>query len=519
MTEPRIDLTTAASQEPPRPFWTVDTLVSVTGGKWLNPDSAPERSLPIAGVSTDNREVTVGACFVALKGEKHDGHDFASPAAQAGASVILACRPVTGVGTTPVLIVEDTRRALGRIAAAYRDYLGSQGAVFIAVCGSNGKTTTVRMIDAVLRASHPGTSSQKSFNNDVGVPLTILSAKPGDHFVLCEVGTNHPGEINTLGAIVRPDIAVITSIGREHLEGFGDLAGVMREEGSIARHLRPAGTLMYAEVQPLPEPDCRTFEGLLGTFNNPFTARCLDRAYWLRRVQPVEIGGRVGVQWKDLNGLVWQVPLAGEHNASNAMLAVWVGQAMGIENDSIAAALLTVQGPAMRQEVKKVGGTGGGAVTIVNDAYNANPDSMLASLASFVSITPGAQRRVVVLGQMGELGASTAPAHAEVLAAALDTPGVGAVMVAGPSFAAAAEGTPPGAVLAVEPVMSDDAARRLADYIKPGDAVLIKGSRATAMERVEASIVARFASSTPSAPRPSATTVAPAQPTRERTAR
>lgn len=506
-------MTDAAEQAPvsDAPFWTAGTLASATGGKWVG--KPPAASLPLSGVCTDHRAATPGSLFVAIRGERHDGHDYAAKAVEAGAAVVMASRPIPGLGATPVLIVEDTRRALGRFAAAYRDHLGAQGAIFIAVCGSNGKTTTVRMIDAVLRATHPGTSSQKSYNNDLGVPLTILSAKPGDHFVLCEVGTNHPGEINTLGAIVRPDIAVITSIGREHLEGFGDLAGVMREEGSIARHLKPGGTLMHAEAPAL--EDGRTFEGLLETFTNPFTARCLDKAYWLRRVQPAEVSFgpgapvHIGVKWKDLNGHEWRVPLAGEHNASNAMLAVWVGQAMGLDNDAIAAALLNVQGPAMRQQL-----VAAGPVTVVNDAYNANPDSMLASLAAFPQLTPGAQRRVAILGQMGELGAATAAAHAEVLAAALAQPGIGAVIVVGASFEAAAADAAPGALLAVEPLMSDEAALRLANYIKPGDAVLVKGSRSQAMERVVDAVVARFApvktsAPRPPAPRPVATSIAP----------
>ncbi|HYD00541.1 MAG TPA: UDP-N-acetylmuramoyl-tripeptide--D-alanyl-D-alanine ligase [Phycisphaerales bacterium] len=465
--------------------------------------------MPITGLCTDNRSATPGCLFAAVRGDRHDGHDYAAKAAEAGAAVILASRPITGVAA-PVLVVEDVRRALGRFAAAYRDHLGAQGAVFIAVCGSNGKTTTVRLIDSVLRTTHPGTSSQKSFNNDLGVPLTILAARPGDHFVLCEVGTNHPGEIDRLGRIVRPDIAVITSIGREHLEGFGDLAGVMREEGSIAGHLRPNGTLLYAEAPAFAPPDTRTFEGLLETFTNPFSSRCLDKAYWLRRVQPVEVPGaggaptRVGVQWKDLNGHVWRVPLAGEHNAANAMLAVWVAQAMGLENDVIAAGLLNAESPAMRQQV-----TVAGQVTIVNDAYNANPDSMLASLAAFPHLAPGAQRRVAVLGQMGELGAAAQAAHAEVLAAALASPGIGAVVVVGPSFAEAAAGAPPGALLAVEPSMSDEAAQRIATYVKPGDAVLIKGSRSQAMERVAAAVTARFAASKAPPLRPVSSPVGP----------
>lgn len=482
------------------------------GGKWVG--KAPDGQLALSGVCIDSRAIAAGCVFVAIRGDTHDGHEYAAKAAEAGAAVVVACRPVSGLGSTPVLVVEDTRRALGRLAGAYRESLGAQGAVFIAVCGSNGKTTTVRMIEAVLRGGGLcGTASQKSFNNDVGVPLTVLSARAGDQFVLCEVGTNHPGEINALGAIVRPDIAVITSIGREHLEGFGDLAGVMREEGSIARHLRENGTLLHAEAPAL--DDGRTFEGLLATFTNRFSARCMERAYWVRRPQAVEVASsvqgqppRVGVQWKDLNGNVWRVPLGGEHNAANAMLAVWVGQAMGLDNDVIAAGLLNVEAPAMRQQVVVAG-----PVTVVNDAYNANPDSMLASLAAFSQLTPAAQRRVAVIGQMGELGAATDAAHAEVLAAALAQHGIGAVIVIGPAFAGAAATAPPGSLLAVEPLMSDDAAARVAAFIKPGDAVLVKGSRSQAMERIADLITSRFASrpaaGRPAVARPTGTTIAP----------
>ncbi len=493
------------------PFWTASTLVSATGGKWSG--KPPDDDLALTGVCIDSRAVVAGCVFVAIRGENHDGHEFAAKAAAAGAAVIIACRPVAGLGSTPVLVVEDTRRALGRLAGAYREHLAQQGTVFIAVCGSNGKTTTVRLIDAVLRnGGLCGTASQKSFNNDVGVPLTVLSARAGDQFVLCEVGTNHPGEINTLGAVVRPDIAVITSIGREHLEGFGDLAGVMREEGSIARHLKENGTLLHAEAPAL--EDGRTFEGLLATYTNSFTSRCMDRAYWIRRPQAVEVepaapgqAARVGVQWKDLHGNVWRVPLGGEHNAANAMLAVWVGQAMGLDNEAIAAGLLRVEAPSMRQQV-----IAAGPVTVVNDAYNANPDSMLASLAAFGQLTPGAQRRVAIIGQMGELGAAAAGAHAEVLAAALGQPGIGAVIVVGPAFGAAAGDVPPGALLAVEPLMSDEAAERLASYIKPGDAVLVKGSRSQAMERIVDAIIARFAprpGASRAGARPAGTTISP----------
>jgi len=217
-------------------FWSLENICRVVGGRWL---VAPSGDIVPRGVGTDTRALVPGSVFVALKGYSHDGHEHASAAAAGGAVALIVSRGVEVGGRVPVMLVGDTREALGKLARAYRRTLKAK---VVAVCGSNGKTTTVRLIDAALRGGGlVGTSSKKSFNNEIGVPLTILSAKEGDEFLICEVGSNAPGEIAALGAIVMPDVAVITSIGREHLAGFGDLAGVAREEGSIVRCLTPAG--------------------------------------------------------------------------------------------------------------------------------------------------------------------------------------------------------------------------------------------------------------------------------------
>ena len=221
-------------------FWTSDTIAAVCNGAWLVPPYASA----FCGLSTDTRHIRPGQVFLALRGESHDAHRFLAQAAAAGAAALIidneaAFFTAALPAHVGVLKVADTGTSLLSLAAAYRATLARTRVV--AVCGSNGKTTTTRLIEQALRSTLRGTASIKSFNNAVGVPLTILRARPDDDFLICEVGTNAPGEIAQLAAVVRPDIAVITSIGREHLEGLHDLAGVAREESSVLRFLAPGG--------------------------------------------------------------------------------------------------------------------------------------------------------------------------------------------------------------------------------------------------------------------------------------
>ena len=223
-------------------FWTYQNLADVTKGTWLvEPDNLGD---VVAGLWHDTREIQPGQAYLAIKGDQFDGQDFIDKAFEAGAALaIVSAEPATShQPPAPLLQVDDTIQALQDLARAYRAELKAGGCKVIGIAGSNGKTTTRHLIHHVLtHAGLKGTQSPKSFNNHLGVPLTLLSALPGDDFVACEIGTNHPGEIDFLSAIARPDIAVITSIGEEHLEFFGDLENVAQEELSIIPHVMPSG--------------------------------------------------------------------------------------------------------------------------------------------------------------------------------------------------------------------------------------------------------------------------------------
>src|SRR5512133_3683639 len=199
-------------------------------------------STALSAISDDSRKVTPGSLFIALRGERFDAHDFLPQVARDGAAAILADRPDKVADLPiPVLLVPDTRKALGQLAHHVRQKLKCR---VIAIGGSNGKTTTKHLVGSVLAAQFRGTQSPKSFNNDLGVPLTLLGVGRMDHYVILELGTNHPGELAPLSRMAEPQIAAITSIGPEHLEGFGDLDGVRREEAALVDGLKPDGLLI-----------------------------------------------------------------------------------------------------------------------------------------------------------------------------------------------------------------------------------------------------------------------------------
>ncbi|MDI1290817.1 MAG: UDP-N-acetylmuramoyl-tripeptide--D-alanyl-D-alanine ligase, partial [bacterium] len=415
-------------------------------------------------------------------GEKTDGHLYLAKAVAASTPLVIihdeaAAGPEIR-SACGVLLVTDTVTALMKLAAAYRRQL--DGTRVIAVGGSNGKTTTVRLIDAVLSTELKGTASKKSFNNNIGVPLTILGAKRGDQYLICEVGTNAPGEIAPLTDAVRPDIAVLTSIGREHLEGLGSIEGVIREELSLLAGLKPGGLA----VLPVDVPDLRAALRRSG----PMLAT--TKTLWFGTGSEADL--RVSNVRTSIEGTTFTlneresitVSLPGVHNATNAAAAVAVARRLGISDGAIVAGLAGAKGPPMRMERSEVGG-----VTFINDAYNANPDSMLRSLDTFFAIAAeaGALRAVLVLGDMLELGGQAAALHREVLRAAhghvVRSPVPVQTVLVGSLMAEAAT------ELSDAPVMrlaktDGQGASAAAEMLNPGDCVLLKGSRGTAVDRV-----------------------------------
>jgi UDP-N-acetylmuramoyl-tripeptide--D-alanyl-D-alanine ligase len=510
-------------------FWTPDTIRFACAGTWLvrppqitlPPDRPADLPLPplhapITGVSTDSRSIQPGQMFIAIRGERFDGHAYLHDAARAGAPIVIIddATKVPTAGFTPavgVLKVADTGKALLKLAAAYRQSLARTKV--IAVCGSNGKTTTTRLIHHALATAYRGTASQKSFNNEVGVPLTILSAKENDQFLICEVGTNAPGEIQTLAEVVRPDIAVITSIGREHLELLGDLAGVAKEEAVILKFLRPGGwAVINADATEL-------FEHARGVRNVIRFGLSKDADLRITSVTHERRDTSAGVGLSvEINGrLTLKLGLIGEHNAHNALAALAVARRMGMDENKVLAALSSAPCADMRLDSSRIALPGGSAL-VINDAYNANPDSMLAAISTVTRVRaqlgPAIRRVVLVLGQMLELGASEASAHrelGELLADLAHRGNIDRVILVGEGTRPALASLQTSAWTAARADGDDYAVRwlaetddaglaALADGLLPGDLVLLKGSRRIKLERVLSAIRALADSTSPALP-------------------
>lgn len=436
-------------------------------GRWLR----QPRVDTVFGASIDTRALSPGQMFFALRGTRVDGHAYLAEAARAGAGLAVVDRAHAMLPPDfGVLLVEDARRALGAMADAHR--LSFTSTRVIGVTGSAGKTTTVRLIEAAL-SSLRGSASRRSFNNDLGVPLTILNGEPDADFLICEVGTSAPGEIAALSSLVRPDIGVITTVGRAHLEAFGSVEAIAREKVSLAAHVRPGGCVIAGADAPLlreaiaPYPHVRT----VGVYENADVR--------IRNV--ITVGTHLSVTLDD--GLTFDVPVTGKHNALNAACAVCVARQMGLDDATIARSIAQASTEAQRLGVEDLGSN----VRLIDDAYNANPESTLAALDVLVDLGGKSARRVAILGDMLELGDNGPAAHAEVARRA-ETLGLDLCICVGPlTCDAAGEGA------ICLPAPTDDALAALADALAPGDAVLVKGSRGMRLERVCEAIRRRFA--------------------------
>lgn len=468
-------------------FWNPDTVRSIVGGTWITRPNS--RAHDPFGVTIDSRKARPGQVFVALVGANTDGHRFVNHAARAGCPLAIVERTD---GQLPadigVIRVDSAVDALGRLASAYRRSAPSLRVV--AVTGSCGKTTTVRLIDAVLSQRLRGSASPKSFNNAIGVPLTLLNARPSDNYVVCEVGTNAPGEIEVLARMCEPDVAVITNIGRAHLEGLGGVEGVAAEKASLLSHLRESG---YAFV-PAPS-ECAPLRSHL---------KMLDRERMVTIGVGPEADLRVtetttsdsGVSFSLNDRVHFETPLLGAHNALNAAIAVGVGRRLGLRDEEIRAGLKAVRGEEMRGQLVRVG-----PVRVINDAYNANPDSMLAGLKTLAGwVGP---RRVAVLGDMLELGSAAADEHRLVGEWLGASRAIDVVVLVGELAREALQ--PVASGLGVDRVryfekLDEGSGEAIARLIEPGDIVLLKASRRVGLERLVTEIERRYVPDIASAP-------------------
>lgn len=446
-----------------RLFWTMDRVADA-----LRPVAAghlPRGGREFPAVVTDTRALVPGALFVALRGERFDAHDFLADAVRGGAAALVVDDPARAAGLgVPVYLVRETRAALGALAHFRRRAWAKP---VVAVGGSNGKTSTKELLAAMLGGAYRVHATRGNLNNEVGVPLTLLALPDDADLAVVEAGTNAPGEIARLRRIIAPDVAVVTSIGEEHLEGFGDLAGVLREELDLVDDV---------EVVVAPAAHPEVAEGARGRCGRIVVAG-LDGGDVRALRHALHADGTGTLVLADGEGEVsLHVPLRGAHNLRNAMLAVTVARAYGVSFEAIAAGLARMPQPAMRAAVQPLG-----RALLVNDAYNANPPSARAALDLLAQVGQG-RPLVAVFGTMRELGAATAAMHDAVLADALARPL--ATIAATGEFAEACRRVAPGDPRCLLAEDAADVIPALLDRLPADAAILLKGSRGARLERL-----------------------------------
>ena len=429
--------------------------------------------MQVKNVCTDSRQTKLGDLFFAIRGEKFDGHDFLNEVAAKGDAAIVIEQKKTPaqLPDCAALVVEDTRIALGKFTAVYRQDFDLP---IICVGGSNGKTTVKELVASVLRRKFSTLASEASFNNDIGVPLTLLRIEKSHQAAVLEAGTNHPGELAPLVKMIQPKFGVLTNIGREHLEFFGDVAGVVQEEGWLAELLMADGKLFV-------------------NGDNEWTEKIVQRT----KVKVVRVGLGGKNDWRaekirlDKNGVTFRVQtvkeifcgeyrinLLGRHQVANALFAIAVGEELGLSQTEIQNGLTECQPPKMRLQFWEANG-----VRVLDDAYNANLDSTIAALETLCDL-PLQGRRVVVLGDMEELGVHSEAAHAEVGRRVAELK-IGQLFAVGKMAGVIAKAARDGGLNRVIEFENVEAAMKaIKIFLKTGDVVLLKASRASRLERI-----------------------------------
>lgn len=428
-------------------------------------------------VAIDSREVERGALFVALEGERVHGADYLPQAAQRGAvgAIVPADRDVEA-GELELFAVPDTLRALGDLARFARR---RSNARVVGVTGSSGKTTVKEMIALALGELGETWATPGNFNSLTGLPLSILRASPGADFWVLEMGSNAPGEIARLAAIAEPDDAVVTTVGRAHLEGFGDLDGVLREKLSLVRGAQPAGKVVVGDEPPmLPAGARRIRDDVIVAGLGPEAEYRPDR----------QESGAQSARF-DRGEVTFALQVGGEHHVRDALIAAALAEALGVPRERAARGLSRYRPVGMRGAIVQAGD-----LTVVADCYNANPESFEAAIRFCESSFPG-RPRAAVIGSMLELGRDAEPAHRRVAERLLEAGftrlfPLGAFRPAVQAVTGEGQGSDELVVSSATDV--SDVVAELIDGARPGEVVLVKASRGERLERVVEALVARF---------------------------
>ena len=445
--------------------WPLSAIQRAVGGDLCGPDRA------IAGVSTDTRTVAPGQLFVALRGERFDGHDFLEQAVAAGAGALLVTDGARIPAGASALVVADTRLALGRLAAAWR--AGFEIPV-IAVTGSNGKTTTKEMIAAILRRQYGDTvlATRGNLNNDIGLPLTLLGLAAGQRAAVIEMGMNQPGEIAYLTQIGAPTVAVVTNAQRAHLAGMGDMNQIAREPGSIFAGLGAGGVA----VVNADDAYAGLWRRMAG--RHPLLTFGIERGADVRAVVRQQGLTTLLSLWTPVGQAELKLAVPGRHNARNALAAAAACLAAGIPLAAVVAGLEGFAGLKGRLQRRQ----GRAGAVVLDDTYNANPDSVRAGI-DVLAATIG--RKVLVLGDMGEIGEASGQYHDEIGGYA-KSQGVDRLLAFGDASQQAVRNFGEGArhFCDIEKLIA-----AVNKQLDPETTVLVKGSRFMKMERVADAIV------------------------------
>lgn len=441
----------------------------------------PRGPMPIRSISTDSRTLQPGDCFLALFGERFDGHDKIEEAIDKGAAAVIASKPplllppsqnpppgiynLSNPAAVPFYIVDDTLVALGDLANFWRKVWGK---TVVAIAGSNGKTSTKSMVEAALATVYDVHATKANFNNRVGVPLTLLGIHPATDIAVVEVGTSEKGEVAILRDIIEPDIAVITSIGEEHLEGLGSLEGVLEEEASICDG---------ASLAIVPNGDRNLVQRVAALAERVITVG-LEEQGDDEEVFPSGWSIRAdGLGALEFDGVQITPQLRGVHNLQNALLALAVANESGIDTATAGVGIGAALQPPMRGVWQVIG-----TATVIDDTYNANPGSMKSAL-SLLAGTESSQR-IAILGSMREMGADSSLYHDDIARFALDmdlafVAGIGEM---GEALLRISPNDP--RIVAISNEDIDSLWARLVPHLKPDATFLVKASRGVQLERI-----------------------------------
>ncbi len=430
-------------------------------------------------VVTDTRKIEDGNLFIALKGERFNGEDFVKAAVEKGAAGVLVgagCpdEKLFGISDAYVLRAStDALTAYGIIAGSYRNRFTMP---MISITGSNGKTTTKDMTASVLGAKWNVLKTQANFNNEVGIPQTLLRLCPEHEAAVVEIGMRGLHQIEALAKVVRPSIGIVTNVGETHMELLGSIENIARAKAELVEAIQPGGTVIL-------------------NADNPYVAAMDKKAAEGVRVVTFGLDNKAEVEGSDIhtegqltffkvsfngeNPVEFELPMVGRHNVYNALAAISAGYVLGESIEEMQKGLAELQMTGMRFEYKEIKG-----YNVINDAYNASPMSMVAALNTLKDVAKG--RTVAVLGDMLELGDVAIEAHRQVGRRAAET-GVYALITRGTLGESIADG-------AIEAGMDENAVHRcgsheeagqvLRDILQPGDTVLFKGSRGMQMEKI-----------------------------------